>query len=325
MGKDIMQAMRGRKEELPQLLPGQFGFCIDTDEVFIGNGDGNANIQMGAKGEKGDKGDKGEKGDTGEVNTEEAFNSPDFTGIPTAPTAPVGTATQQIATTRFVANLLDVTDRAIDSVCKELFPTVMIGSYPKCDRVECNVTTIGNNDGINDVYVDIPYIPALTISKNDLLTIEYEGSDDELYEEASVLPIKSVQRRCNTDGDGYGYLTRCGWRLCVTPRTGELIDTINDESRFISIFAPEPTEYLGNLISDADIQVGGLFTIENMLSTSIGSPHLNEFVLYVNDEVGYLIDRQIPANSVCMCVLTRHPKTGVDHYDGSITVIKETR
>lgn len=60
MAKDIMQAMRGRKEELPQLLPGQFGFCVDTDEVFIGNGDGNANIQMGAKGEKGEQGDKGE-------------------------------------------------------------------------------------------------------------------------------------------------------------------------------------------------------------------------------------------------------------------------
>lgn len=62
MAKDIMQAMRGRKEELPQLLPGQFGLCVDTDEVFIGNGDGNANIQMGAKGEKGDRGDKGDKG-----------------------------------------------------------------------------------------------------------------------------------------------------------------------------------------------------------------------------------------------------------------------
>lgn len=86
MSKDIMQAMRGRKEELPQLLPGQFGFCIDTDEVFIGNGDGNANIQMGAKGEKGDKGDKGivftpsisEEGILSWTNDGELPNPPDL-------------------------------------------------------------------------------------------------------------------------------------------------------------------------------------------------------------------------------------------------------
>lgn len=86
MAKDIMQAMRGRKEELPQLLPGQFGFCVDTDELFIGNGDGNANIQMGAKGEKGDKGDKGivftpsisEEGILSWTNDGELPNPPDL-------------------------------------------------------------------------------------------------------------------------------------------------------------------------------------------------------------------------------------------------------
>ena len=86
MGKDIMQAMRGRKEELPQLLPGQFGFCVDTDELFIGNGDGTANIQMGAKGEKGDKGDKGivftpsisEEGILSWTNDGELPNPPDL-------------------------------------------------------------------------------------------------------------------------------------------------------------------------------------------------------------------------------------------------------
>lgn len=56
---DIMKAMRGLKRDLKQLLPGQFGFCTDTEELFIGNGDGNANIQIGAKGEKGNDGVNG--------------------------------------------------------------------------------------------------------------------------------------------------------------------------------------------------------------------------------------------------------------------------
>ncbi len=41
-----IQVKRGLKEDLPQLSVGEFGFCTDTDEVFIGNGEENVNIQV---------------------------------------------------------------------------------------------------------------------------------------------------------------------------------------------------------------------------------------------------------------------------------------
>lgn len=56
MAKDIIQVMKGLKKDLPQLLPGQMGFCVDTEEVLIGNGDGNANVPLGAKGDSGNDG-----------------------------------------------------------------------------------------------------------------------------------------------------------------------------------------------------------------------------------------------------------------------------
>lgn len=62
MAKDVMQVARGIKAELPQLLPGQLGFCVDTEEVFIGNGDGDENIPLGAKGEQGERGEDGVDG-----------------------------------------------------------------------------------------------------------------------------------------------------------------------------------------------------------------------------------------------------------------------
>ena len=46
MPKDLIQITRGLKEELPQLMPGEMGLCTDTNEVFIGNGDGNENIPV---------------------------------------------------------------------------------------------------------------------------------------------------------------------------------------------------------------------------------------------------------------------------------------
>ncbi len=46
MPKDLIQITRGLKEELPQLMPGEMGLCTDTNEVFIGNGDGDENIPV---------------------------------------------------------------------------------------------------------------------------------------------------------------------------------------------------------------------------------------------------------------------------------------
>lgn len=54
-----IQVKRGRKVDMPQLSAGELGFAVDTNEVFIGNGEGNMNIPLGAKGDKGDKGEKG--------------------------------------------------------------------------------------------------------------------------------------------------------------------------------------------------------------------------------------------------------------------------
>ncbi|GCD13111.1 hyaluronate lyase N-terminal domain-containing protein [Clostridium tagluense] len=58
-----IQEKRGLKADLPILLEGQFGFCTDTKEVFIG--DGTANNLLGAKGEQGIQGIMGSKGDIG--------------------------------------------------------------------------------------------------------------------------------------------------------------------------------------------------------------------------------------------------------------------
>ena len=54
-----IQIKRGRKTDLPQLSAGELGFAVDTDEVFIGNGEENANIPLGAKGDKGNNGTNG--------------------------------------------------------------------------------------------------------------------------------------------------------------------------------------------------------------------------------------------------------------------------
>ena len=69
MAKDNIQFMRGLEKDLPQLNPGTPAFTIDTNKLFIGNGDGNKNIEIGAKGDKGDKGDKGEDATPDAVNT----------------------------------------------------------------------------------------------------------------------------------------------------------------------------------------------------------------------------------------------------------------
>ncbi|GCD13132.1 hyaluronate lyase N-terminal domain-containing protein [Clostridium tagluense] len=58
-----IQEKRGLKADLPILLEGQFGFCTDTKEVFIG--DGTANNLLGAKGDTGLTGPKGDRGDAG--------------------------------------------------------------------------------------------------------------------------------------------------------------------------------------------------------------------------------------------------------------------
>lgn len=41
-----IQIKRGLKEDLPQLSAGELGFCTDTEEVFIGNGEENVNIPV---------------------------------------------------------------------------------------------------------------------------------------------------------------------------------------------------------------------------------------------------------------------------------------
>ena len=49
MAKDNIQFMRGLEKDLPQLNPGTPAFTIDTNKLFIGNGDGNKNIEIGAE------------------------------------------------------------------------------------------------------------------------------------------------------------------------------------------------------------------------------------------------------------------------------------
>lgn len=56
---DKIQIRRGRKVDMPQLSAGELGFAVDTGEVFIGNGEENANIPLGAKGDKGNNGTNG--------------------------------------------------------------------------------------------------------------------------------------------------------------------------------------------------------------------------------------------------------------------------
>src|SRR5690606_22918009 len=42
--RDMMQVYRGMKKDLPNLVQGEFGFALDTNEVFIGGLEGNVNI-----------------------------------------------------------------------------------------------------------------------------------------------------------------------------------------------------------------------------------------------------------------------------------------
>ena len=65
-----------------KMLPGEFAVATDEEELYITWGTGNSE----------------------RVLTEKSNNSPVFSGTPTAPTAPVGTDTTQIATTEFVLN-----------------------------------------------------------------------------------------------------------------------------------------------------------------------------------------------------------------------------
>ena len=51
-----IQIKRGRKTDLPQLSAGELGFAVDTDEGFIGNGEGKAKISLGGEGGKRKKG-----------------------------------------------------------------------------------------------------------------------------------------------------------------------------------------------------------------------------------------------------------------------------
>ncbi len=65
-----------------KMLPGEFGVALDEEELYITWGTGNSE----------------------KVLTEKDMESPNFSGEPSAPTAPVGTDTTQIATTEFVRN-----------------------------------------------------------------------------------------------------------------------------------------------------------------------------------------------------------------------------
>lgn len=44
---DTLQQYRGLKTKLPTLLGGQFGFCKDTEELYIGGENGNVLIASG--------------------------------------------------------------------------------------------------------------------------------------------------------------------------------------------------------------------------------------------------------------------------------------
>jgi len=53
-----IQVKRGLKADLPILLEGEFGFCTDTKEIYIGNGITNTlSAQQGIQGIQGLKGD----------------------------------------------------------------------------------------------------------------------------------------------------------------------------------------------------------------------------------------------------------------------------
>lgn len=45
---DKIQIYAGNKATMPQLLPREFGFCKDTNELYIGNALGTANILVGS-------------------------------------------------------------------------------------------------------------------------------------------------------------------------------------------------------------------------------------------------------------------------------------
>lgn len=46
---DRQQQYRGKKAKLPTLLEGEFGFCTDTKELYIGSADGNVPISVKAE------------------------------------------------------------------------------------------------------------------------------------------------------------------------------------------------------------------------------------------------------------------------------------
>jgi len=41
-----IQIKRGNKEQLPILSPGEFGLCLDTNELFVGSSNGNLKLSI---------------------------------------------------------------------------------------------------------------------------------------------------------------------------------------------------------------------------------------------------------------------------------------
>ena len=105
----LITVKRGTKiqwnNEISPLEAGELGYDI-TDRVYKG-GDGSSPFSAISEFATMDDVDALESGVTASLALKSPLASPSFTGVPTAPTAPSGTSTGQIATTEFVKTAVD--------------------------------------------------------------------------------------------------------------------------------------------------------------------------------------------------------------------------
>lgn len=106
----LITVKRGTKiqwnNEISPLEAGELGYDI-TDRVYKG-GDGSSSFSAISEFATMDDVDALESRVTATLALKSPLESPLFIGVPTAPTAPAGTSTVQIATTEFVKTAVDV-------------------------------------------------------------------------------------------------------------------------------------------------------------------------------------------------------------------------
>lgn len=104
-----------------KMLPGEFGVAVDEKELYIAFGSGDSKRVLTEDDEievddalNGSSTNPVQNGViTNALNAKAPSASPQFTGTPTAPTAPTGTNTPQIASTAFVQAAISASAKSL--------------------------------------------------------------------------------------------------------------------------------------------------------------------------------------------------------------------